>query len=134
MCTGGAARPALVVWPSLPGVVDRLARAGFAVVTIDVPAAPGAMDAVLSALGSGALGPVPPAVGLLALGAGGLDVAAHRGRLAAVVVWTAAYSEATPGASGGQLTLTVSPPWVIGGAGFDRALDETIRWLATRLA
>jgi hypothetical protein len=55
----------------------------------------------------------------------------------ATVIWTPSPpggdpARATP--EGARLTLTVPAPWQAGSPEFERAVAETIRWLASRLA
>jgi len=53
--SGGGQRPvAVLCGPFKPGLAERLARAGFAVVSFDPPGAPG-LEIVLDALGRGVL-------------------------------------------------------------------------------
>jgi pimeloyl-ACP methyl ester carboxylesterase len=138
--TGGGVRPALVLWPDLPGGGERLARAGFAVAAVHLPAAARDVDALLGALRVGRLGPAPSRVALLGHGAGGMEAAAlavESGGVAATVVWAPAGTGAARGFGEGglaeALVLTVAPPWEAGAPAFDQALAETIRWLATRI-
>jgi pimeloyl-ACP methyl ester carboxylesterase len=121
--TGGGVRPALVLWPDLPGGGERLARAGFAVAAVHLPAAARDVDALLGALRVGRLGAPPSRVALLGHGAGGMEAAA-------LAVESGGFGE---GGLAEALVLTVAPPWEAGAPAFDQALAETIRWLATRI-
>ena len=138
--TGGGARPALVVWPALPAATERLARAGFTVIAVALPAAAHDVDVVLDGLRAGQLGPAPSGVAVLGHGAGGREAAsraARSGRVTATVIWTPSPpggDAARATAAGEQLMLTVPAPWQAGHPEFERALAETTRWLATRLA
>lgn len=138
--TGGGVRPALVVWPALPAATERLARAGFTVVAVSLPAAAHDVDVVLDSLRDGLLGSAPSSVAVLGHGAGGREAAARAaaaGRVIATVIWTPSPpggdpARATP--EGARLTLTVPAPWQAGHPEFERAVAETARWLAARLA
>jgi hypothetical protein len=138
--SGGGARPALVVWPTLQAATERLARAGFTVVSVALPAAFHDVDIVLDALRAGELGPVPTRVAVLGHGAGGREAAgraAGAGRADATVVWTPAPPGGNPAqvaSTGTGLTLTVPAPWQAGRPEFEHALAETVKWLADRLA
>jgi len=138
--SGGGVRPALVLWPALPAATERLARAGFTVVAVALPAAAHDVDVVLDALRAGQLGPAPSLVAVLGHGAGGMAAAGRAvaaGRVAATVIWTPSPRGGDPAratAVGARLTLTVPAPWQAGHPEFERALAETIRWLATQLA
>lgn len=138
--SGGGARPALVLWPTLLAATERLARAGFTVVAIGLPAVAHDVDVVLDALRAGQLGPAPTRVAVLGHGAGGREAArraAAAGRADATVEWTPAPPGGNPAqatAAGALLTLTVPAPWQANHPEFERALAETIKWLATQLA
>jgi hypothetical protein len=69
--SGAGARPAVVLWPSgdfPPGLVDRLARAGFAVVTLATGHSAGDLGLILKALTTGRLGPPPLSIGIAFVG------------------------------------------------------------------
>ncbi len=53
--SGGGRRPVVVLCGSLPGLAERLTRAGFAAVTFE-PETPSGLEIVLDALERGALG------------------------------------------------------------------------------
>jgi hypothetical protein len=88
--TAGAERPAVMVCGAAPVVLgERLARAGLSVVSFDGEG-DGALPRVLAALGDGAVGLRPRAVGLLGYGADARPAllrAAHEPAVRAVVSW-----------------------------------------------
>jgi hypothetical protein len=131
--SGGGARPAVVCCRGLaeskdrdffPALEDRLARAGFAVVTIDSVTDVGI---VVDALARGDVGDVPTAVGVIGAGLGG-SIA----RVRAVVTWGA-----EPGAPrrGGAPVLELQLPRPSAGPSleYDQALDTTVSWFARHL-
>src|SRR5207245_2749017 len=99
--TAGAGRPAVVIchglnaskdWGFFPHVAERLARAGFTAVSFTFPGPPNVrdLDFVLQALGSGELGAVPKASGLLGHSIGGaiaVQRAATDTQIGALVTW-----------------------------------------------
>ena len=132
--TAGGARPAVVICNDLPLLADRLARAGFAVVSWD-PGGSGdeALDdlsVVLDALGSGALGAGGGAYGLVGQGAAGgvaLRWAAADERVRALVTWAVPVSALPAGA-------TVRAPWLTLDGEDEGAVQATIDWFARHLA
>ena len=76
--TGAGARPAILLWAcgaSPPGLVDRLARSGFAVIALAPdpwPLTPGRsardLELILDALTAGQLGPPPLSIGIAFVG------------------------------------------------------------------
>ncbi len=105
--TAGGERPAVVLIPAAPVLAERLARAGFAVISLDRDA-PDDLAPVLAALGRGELGFRATAVGVLGWGTAGA-AAAQAAATAARVPW---------------LALADSPD----------AGDAAVRWCSAQLA
>jgi hypothetical protein len=72
--TAGGDRPAVVLVAAAPALGERLARAGFAVISLDGDASDG-LAAVVATLGRGELGFKATAIGMLASGAAGAAAA-----------------------------------------------------------
>ncbi len=133
--TAGGARPTVVIGHHLPVLAERLARAGFTVVSWDATApeadALGDLGVLLDALGSGALGVAASGYGLLgqdAPGAVALVRAAADERVRALVTWAVPATALPPGA-------TVRAPWLtLDGAADEGAVQATIDWFARHLA
>jgi hypothetical protein len=127
--SGGGARPAVVCcqskeWGFFPALEDRLARAGFAVVTCESIAN---LGIVLDALARGDLGDVPTAVGLVGPGLGG-SIA----NVGAVVTWGSKTVDQRGEAP--VLELQLTKPWAGPSVEYDQAFDATVSWLARHLA
>jgi len=107
-----------------PALEDRLARAGFAVVTCDSVAN---LGIIVAALGRGELGDVPTAIGVIGPGLGG-SIATVR----AVVTWGS--KTAAPQLGGAPvLDLPRTQPWAGPGREYDQAFDATVSWFGRHL-
>ena len=132
--SAGGARPTVVICHDLPLLADRLARAGFAVVSWDAAGsgdeALGDLNVVLDALGRGALGVSGAAYGLLGQGAAG-GVAVLRAtadeRVRALITWAVPVSPLPAGA-------TVRAPWLTLDGADEHAVQATVDWFARHLA
>lgn len=93
--SAGGDRPAVVLHPVVPALAERLARAGFAVISLDGDT-PDDLATVLAAVGRGELGFRATAVGILCWGTGG-SAAAEAAATASGVPWLALADEADAG-------------------------------------
>ena len=131
--SGGGARPAVVCCRGpgestdggfFPALEDRLARAGFAVVSCDSVAN---LGVIVAALARGALGDVPTAIGVIGQGLGG-SIATVR----AVVTWGP--HTGVPQLGGAPvLDLTLTQPWAGPSREYDQAFDATVSWFGRHL-
>jgi ribosomal protein S12 methylthiotransferase accessory factor YcaO len=85
--SAGGDRPAVVVFPAVPALAERLARAGFAVISFDGEPSDG-LAIVVAALARGELAFTATAIGLLGSGTAGA-AAAEQVATQAGVSWLA---------------------------------------------
>jgi len=132
--SGGGARPAVVCCHGVgesgdlgffPALEDRLARAGFAVVTFDSVAD---LGIVLDALSGGDLGDVPTAIGVIGHNLGG-SIAGVR----AVVTW-GSEPRAPQSGEAPVLELRLTKPWAGPSPEYDHVFDAMVNWFGRHLA
>jgi hypothetical protein len=128
-------RPAVIVLQGFSGLEERLARAGFTVITLDAEqVTPNDLESVIAALDRSELGvPRPTSIGMVAQGAAaGTAILAAAGspRIATLVTWSAVASVPVEAAA-----ERVRVPWlrVIPAAGLESGLDATTGWLIRHL-
>lgn len=132
---GQAPRPAVIVLRGFSGLPERLARAGFTVVSLDAErVTPDDLESVIAALDRSDLGvPRPTSIGMVGQGPGGgsaILATAGSPRIATLVTWAAVASAPVEAAA-----ERVRVPWLrlSPASGPEPAIDATTGWLIRHL-